>query len=171
MVKYFEIKTEEGLIYYKAPSFIKSKYFKSYAANTRIRPKIKFLLDYYGFDNINIIETDERVTVLKYPSQVSVNVIRKKQVISYNIITKEVEVVLDESKKTFINRYCLEGLLLYFTKAEFYDNPNSRNKIAKIKEQFILRFLEKRDLLNFSDAEINLGSDNNLYLTATITKN
>src|SRR5690606_20383129 len=108
MAKYFEIKTSNGTIYYKAPEFIEKRYFRNYATNTRIRPKIKFLGDFYGYDNISIIESDERIKTEKYPSQINVRLIREHQVISYNIISKEIEIILDETKKTFVNRYCLD---------------------------------------------------------------
>ena len=171
MEKYFEIETSKGKIYYQAPHFMFNRYFKNYATSAKMRPKIKFLLDYYGYNNITIIETEEKKPTKNYPPQVNVKLIREGQVISYNIVSKEIEIVLDETKKTFVNRYCLEGVKLYFTKDVYYNNPKTKEAIEQITKIYIEDFLSKKEALTYSQISINLDEDGNPYLMAKLTKN
>lgn len=171
MAKYFKIDYNDGIIYYDAPDFMDKKYLRNYATNTRIRPRIKFLGDYYGYDNITIIESDDFIETKKFPTQIRVNSIRKLEVISYNIITKEVEVVTDERKKTYVNRYCLDGLELYFTKDLYYNNATTKEKIKRVYDNFIKEFLRKKENLTYSEITVNLDEMNIPYLTVKLTKN
>ena len=164
MEKYFEIKTDGGLIYYKAPTFLNMTLFRGYATNTRVRPRLKFLMDYYGIDNIDIVEKPGKVKTEKYPTQVHIKSIINQEVVSYNIISKEVNILTDVSRKTFVNRYCLDGLLLYFTKDLFYNNNNIKEDIERIYNNFIKEFLKNKNQLKYETKEAALDSEGKLYL-------
>lgn len=146
---YIKVTDGSDTLYFKIPDSLLKHQFKNYCSKGTKRSPRQYLIGLfhlYGEENIEFLETDKDFPITPYNKTFKTPQLRTEGFIEHNLITGEHTVTYDEDNRLFVNQNCLKDQFLYYSRKEYYENPQTKINIERIKANYIQSFL--RDNIN-----------------------
>ena len=170
--KYIQVTDGDKILYFKIPQTLLKHQFKNYCTKgTKRSPRyyLKGLFHLYE-ENIEFLETDKDFPITPYNESFKTPKLRNEGFIEHNLITGENTVTFDEDNRMYVNQNCIKDQFLYYSRKEYYENPQTKINIERIKANYVQSFL-RDNINNIVEMQMAENEDGKPYMMVKLINN